>query len=90
MNLRIATSSWSRPREAIIYLNRKRVVQKTFKSNNAQPTDQSLEFNIKMPAYDAHVVAFVLGDGISLPGWTTYGNATQAITNPSFSGRGRR
>ena len=33
------------------------------------------------------MVAFVLGDEITLPGWTTFGKATQAITNPIFLDR---
>ena len=84
VSLRVAAPSWIRPRDAMIYVNGKRVAQKTIKSKIDQPTDQRLEFKIKVPAHDAHVVAFVLGDGITLPGWTTYGKATQAITNPIY------
>ncbi|WP_298868461.1 CehA/McbA family metallohydrolase [uncultured Gimesia sp.] len=84
VRLRVAAPSWIRPRDAMIYVNGKRVAQKTIKSKIDQPTDQRLEFKIEVPAHDAHVVAFVLGDGITLPGWTTYGKATQAITNPIY------
>lgn len=82
--LRVAAPSWVRPREAMIYVNGRQVAQKTIDSTLNQPTDQTLEFEIERPAHDAYVVAFVLGDGITLPGWTTYGKATQAITNPIF------
>ena len=84
VRLRVAAPSWVRPRDAMIYVNGKRVAQKTIASKIDQPTDQTLEFMIDVPAHDAHVVAFVLGDGITLPGWTTYGKATQAITNPIY------
>lgn len=82
--LRIAAPSWVRPREAMLYVNGKQVAQKTINSVLNQPTDETLEFSLKLPSHDAYVVAFVLGDGITLPGWTTYGKATQAITNPIF------
>jgi len=82
--LRVAAPSWVRPREAMIYVNGKQVAQKTIDSTLNRPTDQTLEFSIELPPHDAYIVAFVLGDGITLPGWTTYGKATQAITNPIF------
>lgn len=82
--LRVAAPSWVRPREAMIYINGKQVAQKTIDSTINEPTDQTLEFSLELPPHDAYVVAFVLGDGITLPGWTTYGKATQAITNPIF------
>lgn len=82
--LRVAAPSWIRPREAMIYVNGKRVAQESLESNINEPTDQTLEFEVDAPAHDAHVIAFVLGDAITLPGWTTYGKATQAITNPIY------
>ena len=82
--LRVAAPSWVRPREAMLYVNGKQVAQKTIHSVLNQPTDQTLEFSLTLPPHDAYVVAFVLGDGITLPGWTNYGKATQAITNPIF------
>lgn len=85
--LRVAAPSWVRPREAMIYVNGKQVAQKTIDSTLNQPTNQTLEFSLELPPHDAYVVAFVLGDGITLPGWTTFGKATQAITNPIFLDR---
>lgn len=82
--LRVATPSWVRPREAMIYVNGKQVAHRTINSTPDQPTDQTLTFSLETPPHDAYVVAFVLGDGITLPGWTTYGKASQAITNPIF------
>ncbi|MCA9006319.1 MAG: CehA/McbA family metallohydrolase [Planctomycetaceae bacterium] len=82
--LRVAAPSWVRPREVILYLNGKQVAQKNIDSEPNQPTDQTLEFSLELPPHDAYLVAFVLGDGITLPGWTTYGKASQAITNPIF------
>lgn len=82
--LRVATPSWVRPREAMIYMNGKQVAHQTIKSTPDQPTDQTLTFTIETPPHDAYIVGFVLGDGITLPGWTTYGKASQAITNPIF------
>jgi len=84
VQLRIATPSWVHPREAMIYLNGQRVAQQAIEAKPDKPTDQTLEFSIDLPVHDAHVVAFVLGDDITLPGWTTYGKATQAITNPIY------
>lgn len=83
-SLRVAAPSWVRPREAMIYVNGRRVAEKTIESHPGQPTDQTLEFSFDQPTHDAYVVAFVLGDGITLPGWTPYGKATQAITNPIY------
>lgn len=83
-SLRVAAPSWVRPREAMIYVNGKQVAHKTIDSKVNQPTNQTLNFSIDLPAHDAYIVAFVLGDGITLPGWTTYGKATQAITNPIY------
>ena len=82
--LQVAAPSWVRPREAMLYVNGKQVAQKTIHSVSNQPTDQTLEFSLELPPHDAYLVAFVLGDGITLPGWTTYGKASQAITNPIF------
>lgn len=82
--LRVAAPAWVHPREAMIYVNGKQVAQKTINSTLNEPTDQTLEFSLERPPHDAYVVAFVLGDGITLPGWTTYDKATQAITNPIF------
>tara|TARA_R110002111_G_C6008015_1_gene374367 strand:+ start:2271 stop:4280 length:2010 start_codon:yes stop_codon:yes gene_type:complete len=82
--LRVAAPAWVHPREAMIYVNGKQVAQKTIDSTLNKPTDQTLEFSLELPPHDAYVVAFVLGDGITLPGWTTYDKATQAITNPIF------
>lgn len=83
-SLRVAAPSWVRPREAMIYVNGKQVAHKPIDSKVNQPTDQTLNFSIDVPTHDAYIVAFVLGDGITLPGWTTYGKATQAITNPIY------
>ena len=82
--LRIATAAWIHPREAMIYVNGQLVEKRELKTEPDQPTDQTLEFSISLPEYDAHVVAFVLGDPITLPGWTTYDRPTQAITNPIY------
>ena len=82
--LRVASPSWVRPREAMIYVNGKQVAHQTIKTRSNQPTDQTLTFALEQPPHDAYIVAFVLGDGITLPGWTTYGKASQAITNPIF------
>ncbi|MCR9232690.1 MAG: CehA/McbA family metallohydrolase [bacterium] len=82
--LRVASPSWVQPREAMIYVNGKQVGHQTIKTESNQPTDQTLTFSLELPPHDAYVVAFVLGDGITLPGWTTYGKASQAITNPIF------
>ncbi|MAX37214.1 CehA/McbA family metallohydrolase [Gimesia sp.] len=84
VTLRVAAPSWVRPREAMIYVNGKQVAWKSIGSTLNEPTDQTLEFSLELPPHDAYVVAFVLGDGIALPGWTTYGKATQAITNPIY------
>ncbi|QDU11476.1 CehA/McbA family metallohydrolase [Gimesia aquarii] len=83
-SLRVAAPSWVRPREAMIYVNGKQVAHKNIDSKMNQPTNQTLTFLLDLPAHDAHIIAFVLGDGITLPGWTTYGKATQAITNPIY------
>ena len=83
-SLRVAAPSWVRPREAMIYVNGKQVAKKSINALPNQLTDQTLTFTIDRPTHDAHVVAFVLGDDITLPGWTTYGKSTQAITNPIF------
>ncbi|QDT26400.1 hypothetical protein Enr10x_17010 [Gimesia panareensis] len=82
--LRVASPSWVRPREAMIYVNGKQVAHQSIKTVPNQPTNETLEFSIDRPPHDAYVVAFVVGDGITLPGWTTYGKASQAITNPIF------
>ena len=84
VNLQIATPSWVRPREAMIYLNGSLVRRRVINAPPDLPTDQTLDFNIELPVHDAHIVAFVLGDSITLPGWTTYGKITQAITNPIY------
>ncbi len=84
VRLRVAAPSWVRPLEAMIYVNGRRVAEQLINAQSDQPTNQTLEFTIEVPPHDAHVVAFVLGEDIKLPGWTTYGKATQAITNPIY------
>ena len=84
LRLRIAAPSWVRPRQAMIYVNGRQVAKQSINAIANRPTDQMLNFAIDRPTHDAHVVAFVLGDAIKLPGWTTYGKATQAITNPIY------
>lgn len=84
VRLRVASPSWVRPRTAMIFVNGRRVAERTIDAVLDRPTDQTLDFALDRPPHDAHVVAFVLGDGIKLPGWTTYGKATQAITNPVY------
>ena len=68
----------------MIYVNGHRVAKRAIDARPDEPTDQIIDLTIKLPTHDAHVVAFVLGDSISLPGWTTYGNVTQGITNPIY------
>ena len=82
--LHVAAPSWIRPREAIVYLNGTKVGQQTVNAVPGKPTDQNLEFSIVVPPHDAHLVAFVLGDKIELPGWTYYDRVTRAVTNPIY------
>lgn len=84
VQLRVAAPSWVRPRKAMIYVNGRRVAEHSISTRSDLPTNQTLDFTIELPPHDAHIVAFVLGDDIKLPGWTTYGKSTQAITNPIY------
>lgn len=84
VQLRVAAPAWIRPRTAMIYVNGRRVAEQSIGSQTDQPTNLTLDFTLELPPHDAYVVAFVLGDDIKLPGWTTYGKSTQAITNPIY------
>lgn len=84
VRLQIGAPSWVRPRKAWIYVNGHQVAQRAINALPDRPTNQTLKFTIERPPHDSHTVAFVLGDSIKLPGWTTFGKATQAITNPVY------
>lgn len=84
LQLRVAAPSWVQPQQAMIYVNGRRVALQTIDAVADKPTDKVLDFIIGLPPFDAHVVAFVLGDKIKLPAIPTIGGATQAITNPIF------
>lgn len=85
LKLRVASSSWVKPRRAIVYVSGVQVAEKTILAGYPKrPTDVSLDFSIPAPPRDAYIVCVVLGDAASHPSWETKEKFTLAATNPIF------
>ena len=84
VRLRVAAPSWVKPRRALVFFNGQQVGEKQLSQPAKGPTDTFVEFNIKRPIHDAHLVCVVLGDGITHPSWKTDEDFTLAATNPIF------
>jgi hypothetical protein len=85
IRLRVAAPSWVTPRRALLYVNgqlsEERPVPVTGPTN---PKNQFIDFVVKKPAHDSHLVCVVLGDGLAHPSWKTKADFTFAATNPVF------
>jgi predicted metal-dependent phosphoesterase TrpH len=84
VTLRVASSSWVRPRQAIIFVNGKRVDEMKVPTQADLPTDHKLNFVLPKPRYDAHLVCVVLGEGVKTPWWPTKNKHTLGATNPVY------
>ncbi|MCW5554246.1 MAG: PHP domain-containing protein [Verrucomicrobiae bacterium] len=83
--LRVAAPSWITPRRALVFLNGRQVAEKPVLAGSPRrPTNVLIDFAIKPPPHDAHLVCVVLGDGASHPSWRTAERFTLAATNPVF------
>ena len=60
------------------------VAEKSISARTGRPTEVSLEFKIKSPRNEAHLVCVALGDSASHPSWRTASEFTLAATNPVF------
>lgn len=83
VDLRVASPSWVKPREAIVFLNGIRVAERAVPATDG-PTDVWMQFEIDAPPQDAHLVCIVLGPHVAEAYWDTdQGNDyTLAATNP--------
>lgn len=84
VQLRVAAADWVKPRRAIILLNGLPVAEKKLQPLADQPFEERLEFTIKLPAHDTHLVCGVFGDAITGPYWPTTGKFTAAVVNPLY------
>lgn len=82
VSLRVASASWVRPKTARLFLNGNEVLRRDVPVKKGQPTDTTMEFDLKLPAHDATLVCVVLGQGVSDAFWRTMRPYTLAATNP--------
>jgi hypothetical protein len=84
VQLRVASSSWIKPRRAILFVNGQQVAEMAVPCSESKPTDARLKFTLAAPRHDAYLVCVVLGEGVSGPWWKTAGDFTLAATNPIY------
>jgi len=80
--LRVAAASWVRPSTALLFLNGAEAARRRVPRQEGRPTDERLQFDLKLPAHDATLVCVVLGKGVDEAFWRTGRPYTLAATNP--------
>lgn len=84
VDLRVAAASWIRPRQAMVFVNGRRIAEMRVPTRPGSPTDQRLQFVLPKPEYDSHLVCVVLGDAVEAPYWPTKNQHTVGATNPVY------
>ena len=80
--LTVRSPAWVTPRSAIVYLNGVEAARMDFGEQEEGPFAMTAEFRIPAPAFDAHLVCVVVGDGEEAAFWPTMEDYTFGATNP--------
>jgi hypothetical protein len=84
LSLRVASASWVRPQQAIVFVNGAPALTLAVDSQPSRPTDARLEQRLAVPPHDAWVVCVVTGAGVGGRFWPQINDYTLAATNPIF------